>query len=120
MTALPAWEERNHARLADVRVALARRFGPKPIPTLHEYISASHSMLLVLYVAQRKPPRPEFVHCWGCRVPVTPSGRKFIVDGTAWPTRRNAEPHMFDTTCRMMRRVNTKRSATPAQAKGVL
>lgn len=58
----------------------------------------------------------EFVHCFDCRIPVTPSGRKFVVDGEAWPTRRDATPDMFGTTCRMMARINRERAKEAPRA----
>ena len=98
MSALEPWQEWNHQRLTAVRVRLAARFGPKPIPTLHEYISASHSMLLAMRAAQRRPPRPAFVHCWACRVPVTPSGRRALITEPPTGSRKDV-----DALCHIVR-----------------
>lgn len=67
-------------------------------PTLHEVISASHSMLLAAHVAGRSPPRPRFVHCFGCRVPVTPSGRRALI--TEPPTGNHDD---VERLCEMLR-----------------
>lgn len=60
-------------------------------PTLHEVISASHSTLLAAHVARRSPPRPRYVHCWDCRVPVTPSGRKALITEPPTGSRKDVD-----------------------------
>lgn len=43
----------------------------------------------------------EFVHCWDCRLPVTPSGRRFIIDGEVFPPWKDPKPEQLLKTCQM-------------------
>lgn len=82
---------RNYSLAESLEHIAMHRTPPYAGPTLHEYISASHSMFLAAHVARRSPPRPRYVHCWGCRVPVTPSGRKALITEPPTGSRKDVD-----------------------------
>lgn len=57
---------------------------------LHAHLTPGQNVLVLLSRARRKLPIPTFVHCFGCQLPSSPSGRT-LLDGPTKAPRGHAD-----------------------------
>ena len=72
---------------------------------------AHHPMAGDAALARREllavPTRVEFFHCWGCRLPASPSGRRVWVDGM------EARGEAIERTCALVRQWRSSLASSP-------